>query len=237
MTTTWYLEMWEQPKKIDTQRENQDHHPEYESNDLDKSDAVNRDVIQIPHNQEVAEQHPDKINAGIFSLDKSVYRYEDCPLCDQLLPENFALVKWIKPTVDEYLQIYRSVGGKYNWYDRLLMDRAKVEAILGSADTEVLLLIFKRNGEEVSIAGFSELSNKVLGETEIVYFGLCDDFTGRKAGMPFLQSVIQYAWNRTRKINRLWLHTCDLDHQAALPMYKKAGFLEYDRQTVLQYVK
>ncbi len=181
------------------------------------------------------------------------------------LPENFTLVKWDKPTVEEYLQIYRAVGGKYNWYDRLLMDRAKLEAILGSAETEVMLLIFdtKRDdnsapsdasvpglpgsavkpigglteNDEIAIAGFSELSHATAGETEIVYFGLCDDFTGRKVGMPFLSSVIHYAWNRARKINRLWLHTCDLDHPAALPLYKKAGFLEYDRQSVLQNVK
>jgi hypothetical protein len=29
------------------------------------------------------------------------------------------------------------------------------------------------------------------------------------------------------------VHTCDLDHPHALPVYQKAGFRIYDRQTTL----
>ena len=35
---------------------------------------------------------------------------------------------------------------------------------------------------------------------------------------------------------RIWVHTCDLDHPAALPNYLKAGFQIYDEVTIDQWI-
>ena len=48
------------------------------------------------------------------------------------------------------------------------------------------------------------------------------DFIGQGLGKWFLQWTIDKAWSYSPQ--RIWLHTCTLDHPAALPMYKKAGF-------------
>ncbi len=129
-----------------------------------------------------------------------------------------------------YLETYKAVGGNYNWYDRLLMPVEELEEVLNSANTEILYL--KYEGE---IAGFVEFDHSAEGETEIVYFGLTASHTGRKAGLPFLQWAINHAWQKP--INRLWLHTCDLDHPAALPLYQKAGFSVYKSEIVMQRVE
>lgn len=162
-------------------------------------------------------------------------------------PEVFSLFLWERAEIDKYLEIYRTVGEKYNWCDRLFLDSEILEGILSNPDTQILLLVHTpETWDSVTdagiylrdvgiVAGFCEFNIEKKEETEIVYFGLCDGFSGRKVGMPFLQGVVNYAWNRG--INRLWLHTCDLDHPAALPMYLRAGFKEYDRTQISQPVK
>jgi len=67
-------------------------------------------------------------------------------------------------------------------------------------------------------------------------------FTGQGAGYPFLMKVIENAWNPEYNVRaewkypvkRVWLHTCSLDHPAALPMYQKAGFVVYKTETIMQ---
>jgi hypothetical protein len=144
------------------------------------------------------------------------------------LPFGFSLTTW-KPSVEEYLNIYKAVGSNYNWFDRLLMQESKLSTIINDPKTE--LIIFKYNGEA---AGFAECDHSVDSETELVYFGLTSKYTGRKAGYPLLMNVVSEQWKKP--INRLWLHTCDLDHPAALPMYQKAGFVVYKTEIIMQPV-
>lgn len=152
------------------------------------------------------------------------------------LPEGFHIDVYAKPEVKEYLSIYKGVGEKYNWFDRLLMPEEKLAEILQSSFTRIFLL---RYHEEVG--GFAELNLENRSEVEIVYFGLFDQFTGRKAGFPFLMQIVSYAWELEDKpwedeISRVWLHTCDLDHPAALPLYQKAGFIVYKSEVIMQPV-
>lgn len=145
------------------------------------------------------------------------------------LPEGFLFKEW-HPSTDDYLSLYKAVGGNYHWFDRIIMPVPVLEEIIRSKHTRLLLL--ETDGSE---AGFAELSLSVEGEIEIVYFGICEAFTGKKIGYPFLSRVIEYAWSFP--INRLWLHTCDLDHPAALPLYQKAGLSVYKTETVMQPIK
>jgi GNAT superfamily N-acetyltransferase len=57
---------------------------------------------------------------------------------------------------------------------------------------------------------------------EIVYFGLLPEFIGRGAGKAFLDAVVAEAWRADT--NRVWLHTCTLDHERALANYVAGGF-------------
>ena len=69
---------------------------------------------------------------------------------------------------------------------------------------------------------FAELDRRKPGELELVQFGLMAEFIGQGLGKYFLQWTIDRAWGY--QPTRLWLHTCTLDHPAALPNYLKAGF-------------
>lgn len=145
----------------------------------------------------------------------------------QELPGHCTVMHIDEPTRSYYLYLYTSVGRPYQWYNRLMMQAGELESVIGSESTDIWVLFFKGVP-----AGFVEFNTSENNETEMVYFGLSCEFTGRKLGMPFLNWCISKAWER--KIDRLWLHTCDLDHKAALGIYKKAGFEVYDEDTVFQ---
>ena len=57
---------------------------------------------------------------------------------------------------------------------------------------------------------------------EIAYFGLLPEFVGRGWGSYLLTSAVREAW--AIEADRVWLHTCTLDHPAALPNYLHRGF-------------
>lgn len=65
---------------------------------------------------------------------------------------------------------------------------------------------------------------------EIAIFGLAPKFIGRGLGGVLLTSALEEAW-RTQPA-RVWLHTCSLDHPAALPNYKARGLTIYQVGTV-----
>jgi GNAT superfamily N-acetyltransferase len=71
-------------------------------------------------------------------------------------------------------------------------------------------------------AGYFELREHDDASVEIAYFGLLPDFIGRGWGKYLLTRAVQIAWDLGA--TRVWLHTCTLDHPAALPNYLKRGF-------------
>lgn len=84
---------------------------------------------------------------------------------------------------------------------------------------EVWLLV-----ERGTPAGFFEL-HRTAHDTEIAYFGLLPELTGRGLGKALLTYATQEAWRSAPA--RVWLHTCSLDHPAAIHNYRARGFTVY----------
>lgn len=135
----------------------------------------------------------------------------------------------VAPSVGEYRSLYRRVGSQYHWLDRIVMPDDELRAILEDDAVEVYLLQV-----DDQPAGFCELDRRVDGQIELVQFGLFPEFVGRGLGPMFLAWALRRAWSYGPQ--RVWLHTCDLDHPAALPVYRKAGFEIYDEKVVEQLV-
>ncbi len=60
---------------------------------------------------------------------------------------------------------------------------------------------------------------------EIVYFGLLPQFVGQGLGGHLLTEAVERAWQMDAR--RVWVHTCNLDHPAALKNYQARGFKLY----------
>ena len=129
------------------------------------------------------------------------------------------------PTVSYYRYLYDSVGKDYHWRSRRRLSDEELADVLHDPGNELHVLHV-----DGSPAGFTELDHRRPNEIELIQFGLTPDFIGQGLGKWLLQWTIDKAWSY--QPNRFWLHTCTLDHPAALSMYKKAGFVQYDEKSI-----
>jgi GNAT superfamily N-acetyltransferase len=132
-----------------------------------------------------------------------------------------------QPSVEQYLALYNGVGESYLWTDRNRMEKQVLEALVQSPGIVIHQLIVDQR-----TAGFSELDARNPRDIEVAYFGLFPDFIGRGLGKYFLTWTLRYAWSLRPR--RVWVHTCDLDHPAALPTYLKAGFEVFHTEQIDQ---
>ena len=72
--------------------------------------------------------------------------------------------------------------------------------------------------------------NQELKETEISYFGLLEDYIGKGIGGYALSEAIKRSFEK--KINRVWLHTCTLDHPNALKNYIARGMRVFKKENI-----
>jgi ribosomal protein S18 acetylase RimI-like enzyme len=121
-------------------------------------------------------------------------------------------------------RLYREVGGAFHWVDRLRWSDEMWEELF--ARPGYGLWVLRRMGE---IAGYFELAGDTEGSVEIAYFGLRPGFVGKGLGAHLLTGAVEEAFRAGAR--RVWLHTCTLDHPAALPNYRKRGFEEFRRET------
>ncbi len=130
------------------------------------------------------------------------------------------------PTVSFYRYLYNSIGAPWLWYERQAMADDELGAIIQHPDVEVYVLYL----EDVP-AGYVELDRRIAGETEVAYFGLMPEFIGRGLGPYLLDWAVKTAW--AKHPDRVWVHTCNLDHPKARSVYEGIGFICYKQETTL----
>ena len=67
-------------------------------------------------------------------------------------------------------------------------------------------------------------------EVEIAYFGLLEEFQNKKLGSYLLSQAIKKSFEEN--INRVWVHTCSLDHKYALNNYIARGMKIFKTETI-----
>lgn len=116
-----------------------------------------------------------------------------------------------------FRHLYAEVGRAFHWTDRLGWTDEQVQHHLADPRIHLWLMSWEK-----APAGYFELREHEDAAVEIAYFGLLPAFIGRGWGKYLLTRATQAAWEMGPK--RVWLHTCTLDHAAALPNYLKRGF-------------
>ena len=122
-------------------------------------------------------------------------------------PINFQLNKFF----------YKTIGKNHKWLDRLSWSEEKWINYVSSKNVQTF--VFKNKDE---LVGFFELilhPNK--NETEIAYFGILEEYQNKKLGSYLLSEAIKKSFKNN--INRVWVHTCSLDHKNALNNYISRG--------------
>ena len=113
---------------------------------------------------------------------------------------------------------YKNIGKKHKWIDRLAWSEEKWISYVSSKNTETYVLKYKDD-----LVGFFELilhqENK---EIEIAYFGILEEYQNKKLGSYLLSEAIRESLHK-KSVERVWLHTCSLDHKNALNNYLARG--------------
>ena len=128
------------------------------------------------------------------------------------------------PNPDTNRIYYRDVGRLWHWTDRLPWTPEQWRAYVERPELETW--IARVNGVA---AGYAELELQDHRNVEIAYFGLLPAFVGQGHGGHFLTETIERAW--ALGADRVWVHTCTLDHPAALANYLARGFRQYREET------
>ena len=72
-----------------------------------------------------------------------------------------------------------------------------------------------------------ELDFREAGQCEIAFVGLVPELSGQGHGRWLLAEAVHRAWRDG--VTRVHVHTCTLDHPAALAAYRRAGFVPVKR--------
>jgi GNAT superfamily N-acetyltransferase len=130
----------------------------------------------------------------------------------------------------DYQTLFRLVGAPWLWFGRLCQSDDEIERIL--ADPHIALFIIEdRKGES---AGMLELDFRTPCACEIAYLGLVSSLNGKGFGKWLMAHSLMLSWAGLKTlaaIERVWLKTCTLDHPAAMPFYRKNGFMPYAQET------
>jgi GNAT superfamily N-acetyltransferase len=133
------------------------------------------------------------------------------------------LVEWPAPSATHYRTLFARVGTPWLWFSRLLLEEAALVAILHDARVELRVALDAR-GIEV---GLIELDFRHDGACEIAFLGLIPELAGQGHGRWLMAHALALAWRKG--VERVFLHTCTLDHASALGFYRKQGFTAYRR--------
>jgi len=130
---------------------------------------------------------------------------------NEINPINFQLNKFF----------YKNIGKNHKWIDRLSWSEEKWINYVSNENVKTYTFKFKNN-----LVGFFELIfHPKEKETEIAYFGILEEYQNKKLGSYLLSEAIKKSFHN--KVERVWLHTCSLDHKNALNNYISRGMKIY----------
>ena len=123
---------------------------------------------------------------------------------------------------------YKEIGKNCQWIDRLVWnDHNWIDYV---SNEKLFTYVLKDNEE---IAGYFELifdENTMVAE--IAYFGILDEYLGKKLGGYLLSNAIKLSFSMGSL--RLWVHTCSLDHKNALKNYLARGMSVFKSETLIR---
>ena len=133
------------------------------------------------------------------------------------------LQRWKAPAAEKYRALFRRVGAPWLWFSRLVMDEGTLLRIIHDPLVEIHA-VTDRQGIEV---GILELDFRKSGECELGFLGLIPELAGKGHGRWLMAQALGLAWRAG--VERVWVHTCTLDHPGALGFYRREGFTPFAR--------
>ena len=121
---------------------------------------------------------------------------------------------------------YRQVGKDHFWRDRLIWSDKKWKKYIDNKNLKTYIL--KINDELVEF--YEQEFHEEKKEVELIQMGILKEHQGKKLGSFLLKYIIQNAF--TKDVERLWVHTCSLDHKYALKNYLSKGLIIFKEEEI-----
>jgi len=141
--------------------------------------------------------------------------YKSCEI-KLLDPPDFQLNKFF----------YKQIGKNCRWIDRLIWSDKKWIEYVNNKNVNTYIL---KNKDEL-IGYFEQIFSKKDLSIEIAYFGILEEYIEKKYGGYLLTEAIKKSFNYNT--NKVWVHTCSLDHKNALKNYLARGMKIYKSEKI-----
>ena len=152
---------------------------------------------------------------SLTDLQESEQPSEDY-MVDLIEPTDFQLNKFF----------YKNIGKKHKWVDRLIWTEDQWIKHVSNKNVKTFVLKNKKD-----LVGFFELIiHYEKKEVEIAYFGILEEYQNKKLGSYLLSDAIKKSFQEN--VDRVWLHTCSLDHKHALKNYLSRGMKIFKSEIV-----
>ena len=143
---------------------------------------------------------------------------------DQTVPGSALSLQRVEvPQPEHYRELFRLIGAPWLWFSRLILDGAHLASIIQHPKVELYSVVDQTSRE----VGMVELDFREPGQCELAFVGLVPELSGKGHGRWLLAEAVSRAWQDG--VDRVHVHTCSLDHPAALSAYRRAGFTPYKR--------
>jgi len=140
--------------------------------------------------------------------------------------KDLILEKVNPPNIELNKFFYKNVGKNHNWIDRLVWDNLKWSTYLENKNVNTYILKLSKD----LVGYFEVIQDQSIKSSEIAYFGILDDYIGKKFGGYLLSEAIKICFKENS--NRVWVHTCTLDHKNALKNYTSRGMKIFKEETI-----
>ena len=132
-------------------------------------------------------------------------------------PEDNYSVEKTKPDFQLNKFFYKQIGKKYRWTDRLIWTDLQWSNYVSDKNLETYVI---KNDKDL-VGYFELIYHPEKNEMELAYLGLFEDYFGKGVGGYALTTAIIKSFEK--KIKRMWVHTCTLDHPNAIKNYLARG--------------
>ena len=132
----------------------------------------------------------------------------------QVSHQNFTLTEENNYKFNLNKFFYKQIGKKHQWVDRLVWQDKNWMDYVSNKNLKTFIL-----QKEKDLIGYFELIFN-NNDCEIAYFGILEEYIGRGYGGFLLSEAIKIGF---KNANRIWVHTCSLDHANAIENYKSRG--------------
>ena len=142
------------------------------------------------------------------------------------LPRNYRITLDSQKNFNLNKFFYKQIGIDHYWRDRLVWSDKDWLNYVKNKNLETHII--KKNDDLVGY--YEQEYHENSNEVELINMGVLKEFRGLKLGSILLNHAIASASRKNP--NRMWVHTCSLDHKYALNNYKSKGFRVFKEEEI-----